>query len=104
MMAIFFTSRTDRPPFYHLAYAMLAFIGSILIIYVVAQEVVSLLVTIGLVLNLSRSMLGLSVLAWGNSIGDLFSNITLAKQGYGKMAFAACVGGPLFSKISSFST
>ncbi|XP_053687171.1 putative sodium/calcium exchanger 7 [Sabethes cyaneus] len=99
MVAIFFTSRTDRPPCYHLAYALLAFFGSILIIYIVAQEVVSLLVTIGLVLNLSRSMLGLSVLAWGNSIGDLFSNITLAKQGYGKMAFAACMGGPLFSKI-----
>ncbi|XP_055528891.1 mitochondrial sodium/calcium exchanger protein-like [Wyeomyia smithii] len=97
IVTIFFTSRTDRPPHYHLVYALLAFVGSILIIYVVAQEVVSLLVTIGLVLNLSQSMLGLSVLAWGNSIGDLFSNITLAKQGYGKMAFAACMGGPLFN-------
>ncbi|XP_058828520.1 mitochondrial sodium/calcium exchanger protein-like [Topomyia yanbarensis] len=94
---IFFTSRTDRPPRYHLVYAPLAFAGSIMIIYVIAQEVVSLLVTLGLVLNLSKSMLGLSVLAWGNSIGDMFSNITLAKQGYGKMAFAACMGGPLFN-------
>ncbi|XP_058460946.1 putative sodium/calcium exchanger 7 [Malaya genurostris] len=97
MIAIFFTSRTDRPPAYHLVYALLAFAGSIMIIYIIAQEVVSLLVTMGLVLNLSRSMLGLSVLAWGNSIGDMFSNITLAKQGYGKMAFAACLGGPLFN-------
>ncbi|EDS37108.1 sodium/potassium/calcium exchanger 6 [Culex quinquefasciatus] len=97
MLVIFCTSRTDRPPVYHLAYAALAFAGSIQVIYVVAQEVVSLLVTIGLVLNLSKSMLGLSVLAWGNSIGDLFSNITLAKRGYGRMAFAASFGGPFFN-------
>ncbi|EAT48204.1 AAEL000751-PA [Aedes aegypti] len=97
MVACFFTSRTDRPPPYHLVYALLAFVGSIQVIYVVAQEVVSLLMTLGLVLELSKSMLGLSVLAWGNSIGDLFSNIALAKRGYGKMAFAACFGGPLFN-------
>lgn len=98
MAVLFYTSRTDRPPRYHLLYALLAFVGSILVIYIVAQEVVCLLVTLGLVLKLSKSMLGLSVLAWGNSIGDLFSNITLAKRGYAKMAFAACLGGPLFSK------
>ncbi|KXJ74347.1 hypothetical protein RP20_CCG013837 [Aedes albopictus] len=97
MTVLFATSRTDRPPRYHMAYALMAFVGSIQVIYVVAQEVVSLLVTLGLVLNLSKSMLGLSVLAWGNSIGDLFANITLAKRGYGKMAFAACFGGPLFN-------
>ncbi|XP_065079784.1 mitochondrial sodium/calcium exchanger protein-like [Ochlerotatus camptorhynchus] len=97
MTVLFCTSRTDRPPRYHLAYALLAFVGSIQVIYVVAQEVVCLLVTLGLVLKLSKSMLGLSVLAWGNSIGDLFSNITLANRGYGKMAFAACLGGPLFN-------
>ncbi|XP_055606299.1 mitochondrial sodium/calcium exchanger protein-like isoform X2 [Uranotaenia lowii] len=97
LTTIFFTSRTDRPPFYHLAYAAMVFVGSIHVIYIVAQEVVSLLATMGLVMKLSRSMIGLSVLAWGNSVGDLFSNITLAKQGYGKMAFAACLGGPLFN-------
>ncbi|XP_062540451.1 mitochondrial sodium/calcium exchanger protein-like [Armigeres subalbatus] len=97
MVVLFITSRTDRPPSYHLVYALIAFAGSIQVIYAVAHEVVSLLITLGLVLKLSKSMLGLSVLAWGNSIGDLFSNITLAKRGYGKMAFAACFGGPLFN-------
>ncbi|XP_055627136.1 mitochondrial sodium/calcium exchanger protein-like [Toxorhynchites rutilus septentrionalis] len=97
MFLVFLTSRTDRPPGYHLVYALMVFVGSIQMIYVLAQEIVSLLVTLGLVVKMSKSMLGLSVLAWGNSIGDLFSNITLAKQGYGQMAFAACFGGPLFN-------
>lgn len=68
-------------------------------IYVVAKEVVSVLGALGKIADLTPSMLGLSILAWGNSIGDLFSNITLARQGYQNMAFAACFGGPMFSNI-----
>lgn len=99
-IVIYFTSRNDRPPRYHSAYAIGSFIGSVVVIYTVAQEVVSVLNALGMISDLTDSMLGLSILAWGNSIGDLFSNIALAKQGYQKMAFAACFGGPMFSKKS----
>lgn len=75
-----------------------SFVGSIIVISVVATELVSILSTLGVVSNLSHSMLGLSVLAWGNSIGDLMANVSLARQGYAKMGFAACFGGPMFSK------
>lgn len=81
------------------AFAAGSFIGSVTVIYVVAKEVVSVLSALGKIADLTPSMLGLSILAWGNSIGDLFSNLTLAKQGYQSMAFAACFGGPLFSEI-----
>uniref|UniRef100_A0A182PRB9 Sodium/calcium exchanger membrane region domain-containing protein n=1 Tax=Anopheles epiroticus TaxID=199890 RepID=A0A182PRB9_9DIPT len=97
MVVIFYTSRTDRCPGYHKTFTLLSFLGCIQAIYVVAQEVVSVLETVGIVLNLSKSLLGLSLLAWGNSVGDLFSNVALARQGYGKMAFAACFGGPLLN-------
>uniref|UniRef100_A0AAG5D7A5 Sodium/calcium exchanger membrane region domain-containing protein n=1 Tax=Anopheles atroparvus TaxID=41427 RepID=A0AAG5D7A5_ANOAO len=97
MVAIFCTSRTDRCPRYHKLFTVLSFLGCIQVIYIVAQEVVSVLETVGIVLKLSKSILGLSLLAWGNSVGDLFSNIALARQGYGKMAFAACFGGPLLN-------
>lgn len=60
---------------------------------------VAILSTLGIISNLSNSFLGLSILAWGNSIGDLISNIALARQGYAKMSFAACFGGPMFSKL-----
>uniref|UniRef100_A0A182SBP4 Sodium/calcium exchanger membrane region domain-containing protein n=1 Tax=Anopheles maculatus TaxID=74869 RepID=A0A182SBP4_9DIPT len=98
MIVIFYTSRTDRCPGYHKFFTILSFLGCIQVIYIVAQEVVSVLETVGIVLKLSKSVLGLSLLAWGNSVGDLFSNVALARQGYGKMAFAACFGGPLLSK------
>ena len=98
MFVVFYTSRTDRCPTYHKSFTILSFLGCIQVIYIVAQEVVSVLETVGIVLKLSKSVLGLSLLAWGNSVGDLFSNVALARQGYGKMAFAACFGGPLLSK------
>uniref|UniRef100_A0A182RU29 Sodium/calcium exchanger membrane region domain-containing protein n=1 Tax=Anopheles funestus TaxID=62324 RepID=A0A182RU29_ANOFN len=97
MVVIFYTSRTDRCPRYHKLLTLLSFLGCIQVIYVVAQEVVSVLETVGIVLKLSKSVLGLSLLAWGNSVGDLFSNVALARLGYGKMAFAACFGGPLLN-------
>uniref|UniRef100_A0A182VK81 Sodium/calcium exchanger membrane region domain-containing protein n=1 Tax=Anopheles merus TaxID=30066 RepID=A0A182VK81_ANOME len=97
MVVVFYTSRTDRCPTYHKSFTILSFLGCIQVIYIVAQEVVSVLETVGIVLKLSKSVLGLSLLAWGNSVGDLFSNVALARQGYGKMAFAACFGGPLLN-------
>lgn len=68
-----------------------------------AKEVVSIMKVMGIISDLSDSMVGLSILAWGNSVGDLFSNIALAKQGYQQMAFSACFGGPMLSKEKTFS-
>ena len=97
-IAVYFTSSNSRPPKYHVIFAGGSFVGSICVIYVVAKEVVSVMKTIGVISDMSDSLVGLSILAWGNSIGDLFSNITLARQGYQKMAFAACFGGPMLSR------
>lgn len=73
-----------------------------MIIYSCASEIVQILYVLGIVTNCSNAFLGCTILAWGNSIGDLISNIALSRQGYQKMAFAASIGGPLFSKHSNF--
>lgn len=87
--------------FFFKAFAVFgSFVGSILVISCMASEVVAVLATFGVVSNLSNSFLGLTVLAWGNSVGDLISNIALARKGYYRMGFAACFGGPLFSKLT----
>jgi sodium/potassium/calcium exchanger 6 len=44
--------------------------------------------------GISDAILGLTVLAWGNSIGDFVSNMTVAKQGGPCVAMKREVHGP----------
>lgn len=41
--------------------------------------------------------MGITVLAWGNSMGDLSANMTMAKKGLANMAITACFAGPVFN-------
>lgn len=96
---VFCTTTNDCPPRYHSIFAVLGFVASAVLISATASEVVSLLHMLGVVLSLSNTVLGLTLLAWGNSIGDCFSDITLAKQGYPRMAISACFGGIIFNMV-----
>lgn len=96
---VFCTTTNDSPPRYHPLFALLGFVVSAVLISAAASEVVSLLHMLGVVLRLSNTVLGLTLLAWGNSIGDCFSDITIARQGYPRMAIAACFGGIIFNML-----
>ena len=50
----------------------------------VASEVVSLLDLLGTVSGVDHTVLGLTVLAWGNSLGDLSTNIAMARYVHAK--------------------
>uniref|UniRef100_A0A8C8R7M9 Mitochondrial sodium/calcium exchanger protein n=1 Tax=Pelusios castaneus TaxID=367368 RepID=A0A8C8R7M9_9SAUR len=96
---VFCTTKNEEPPKYHCAFAFLGFLASALWINAVATEVVNILRTFGVVFQLSNTVLGLTLLAWGNSIGDTFSDLTMARQGYPRMAFSACFGGIIFNML-----
>ncbi|KAL2821034.1 Sodium/calcium exchanger protein-domain-containing protein [Aspergillus granulosus] len=77
--------------------ALLGFVVAIFWIATIATEVVNLLKTLGVILNISDSLLGLTVFAVGNSLGDLVANITVARLGFPVMALSACFGGPMLN-------
>uniref|UniRef100_A0A8D2CZL2 Solute carrier family 8 member B1 n=1 Tax=Sciurus vulgaris TaxID=55149 RepID=A0A8D2CZL2_SCIVU len=93
----FFATTSGRPPRLHCLFAFLGFLTSALWINAAATEVVNILRSLGVVFRLSNTVLGLTLLAWGNSIGDAFADFTLARQGYPRMAFSACFGGIIFN-------
>eukprot|EP00117_Sycon_ciliatum_P043328 scpid43819/ scgid31388/ Sodium/potassium/calcium exchanger 6; Na(+)/K(+)/Ca(2+)-exchange protein 6; Solute carrier family 24 member 6 len=96
---VFCTSRNDSPPRYHRVFAFFGFLVAVVWIYAIANEIVALLMTFGVSFGISDAILGLTLLAWGNSIGDFVSNVTMAKQGFPRMAIAACFGGPLLNVL-----
>ncbi|KAL4811548.1 Sodium/calcium exchanger protein-domain-containing protein [Aspergillus unguis] len=101
--ALLFTVRRTRgslrhpPSSWRPVLAFLGFVVAIFWIATIATEVVSLLKTVGVILNISDSLLGLTVFAVGNSLGDLVANITVARLGYPVMALSACFGGPMLN-------
>ena len=56
-----------------------------------------MLKALGVILGISEAILGLTVFAVGNSLGDLVADVTVARLGYPVMALAACFGGPMLN-------
>jgi Ca2+/Na+ antiporter len=75
----------------------LAFVACVSWIYAVANELMALLVAVGYITHASNSLLGLTVLAWGNSVGDFITDVSVARAGFPQMAIAGCYGGPVFN-------
>ncbi|XP_071680898.1 cation/calcium exchanger 1-like [Lolium perenne] len=57
------------------------FLMSVLWAYTLARELVALLVAIGYMVGVDSGVLGVTVLAWGDSLGDLVSNVAMAMHG-----------------------
>mmetsp|Transcript_33710 Transcript_33710/g.64336 ORF Transcript_33710/g.64336 Transcript_33710/m.64336 type:complete len:168 (+) Transcript_33710:1-504(+) len=63
----------------------------------IADKLVGLLGFLGIILRIPNYIMGLTVLAWGNSMADLSANVTMARKGLANMAITACFAGPLFN-------
>lgn len=87
----------DRSPKYRPLFCFLGFAVAIAWISTIANEVVGVLKAFGVILGISDAILGLTIFAVGNSLGDLVADITVAKLGFPVMALSACFGGPMLN-------
>uniref|UniRef100_A0A0K0ELY2 Sodium/calcium exchanger membrane region domain-containing protein n=1 Tax=Strongyloides stercoralis TaxID=6248 RepID=A0A0K0ELY2_STRER len=102
ILGYFFTKENEEPRFYKTITIFTGFLMAISFIYTAATEIVGIAGTIGIITGLSHEVLGLTILAWSNSVGDLFSDMAVAKAGYPRMGISAAIGGPLFNILIGF--
>jgi Ca2+/Na+ antiporter len=93
----FFTKVSRPPETIMFIFAILAFIMSIQWVAFTSNIVVDLLAVLGIMTNLPKSLLGLTLLAWGNCMGDLSADVAMTRKGFGEMAITGCMAGPIFN-------
>ncbi|KAL3533328.1 hypothetical protein ACH5RR_006849 [Cinchona calisaya] len=101
-IAFAFTKKSSPPKECLFPWLAGGFLMSITWTYLIAEELVSLLVSFGNIFGINPSILGLTVLAWGNSAGDLISNLSMALKGGpdgAQIAISGCYAGPLFNTL-----
>jgi len=77
--------------------SVVSFVMSIFWIWLFSNILIDLLNVLGLLTGLPTTLLGFTLLAWGNSIGDFMANTAIAKKGFLEMALTGCYAGPLFN-------
>uniref|UniRef100_A0A6M2EJ76 Sodium/calcium exchanger membrane region domain-containing protein n=1 Tax=Populus davidiana TaxID=266767 RepID=A0A6M2EJ76_9ROSI len=100
VLAYVTTEKSSPPQKCLLPWLAGGFLMSVTWSYIIAQELVGLIVSLGFIFGISPSILGLTVLSWGNSIGDLITNLILAMNGGpegAQVAISGCYAGPIFN-------
>eukprot|EP01040_Poterioochromonas_malhamensis_P004286 gene4285-4591_t len=98
------TKRSEAPSsfIFQCIWTIMAFVMCIVWISFFADELVVCLTALGNILEIPSGLLGITILAWGNGIGDYCTNLAIAKQGYGAMAIAGSNAGPIFNILIGF--
>lgn len=104
---IYLSSSYRRPPLYRPFLVVIAFVICIVWIYGISGEIVNLFQGLGVLFpTVSPAFLGLTVLAWGNSFGDLVVDVAIVaslsnSRGAFETAFTGIICGPLQNVLLS---
>ncbi|OIT30929.1 PREDICTED: cation/calcium exchanger 5 [Nicotiana attenuata] len=101
---VHFIVEKEAPKTEQMPAVVIAFVMSVFWISTVAGELLNCLAVLGVLLKLPSAFLGLTVLAWGNSVGDLVADVAVAKAGQPAMAMAGCFAGPMFNMLFGLGT
>lgn len=94
-------TRNNEPPSkpVKLALVVSGFFAAVAWLDLLASETVAVIESLGAAAGLSSAVLGITALAWGNCVGDIVTDTTIARAGNPKAAIASVFNSPLFSQI-----
>lgn len=98
-VAVWFATDDAAPPTWYPLIVLTAFAATIMWLDLVASELVAVIEALGRMLGISTSILGLTLIAMGNSVGDLVADTATARTISPKMAVASCFGSPLLNDV-----
>ncbi|KAB1200204.1 Cation/calcium exchanger 5 [Morella rubra] len=104
LAVLHFIVETEPPKTEQMPVLLIAFVMSVFWISSIAGELLNCLAALGAILQLPSALLGLTVLAWGNSVGDLVADVAVAKAGQPELAMAGCFAGPMFNMLVGLGT
>jgi len=93
----FKTASSNPPSFLMTISAFLCFMMSIMWIQFTSACIIDMLQLLGWVTRLPKSLFGLTILAWGNSLGDMSADMAMTRKGFGEMAITGTMAGPIFN-------
>ena len=103
-LLLYCASHNQAPPRWQPLLVGAGFVMTVVWLDRIATELIALIETFGYLFGISTSILGLTVIAIGNSIGDFVADTAAAREGSVsavRMALAACFGSPVIMNIVS---
>ena len=99
VLCLRFAPRGSAPPGPLIAAptTMIGFAVSATYLDFIGDKLVILLTFFGVVCHIPSSIMGITVLAWGNASQDLIANMTVARKDLSTMAITASLAGPVFN-------
>lgn len=91
------TNRNKPPAYLMNIFVFLSFVMSISWISFTSDCIIDLLKLFGFITHVPGSLLALTILSWGNCLGDASTNIAMTKKGFGEMAITGTLAGPIFN-------
>lgn len=81
-------------------FAITAFVQAMTLLSLASSELMAACGALGTMAGLPRPFLAATLMAWGNSLQDLVSNVTMSASGFPLVALTACLAAPLFNLLT----
>lgn len=98
----YFVLDPKKPPKWSIAFTIMGVISGLMWTYMLIGTLIDMLDVFGLIFNLEKTYLGLTILAVGNALPDALTTFALIKSGAGNMAISGSYAGQLFGYLVGF--